>query len=368
MNQREPIKRREFIIKSAQAASLLALSGTAYGIGGCAPEDQKLGIALLGLGGYATGQLAPALQLTQHCRLAGIVTGTPSKVAEWQKKYDIPDKNVYNYDNFDTIRDNPDIDIVYVVTPNALHMPFAVRAAEAGKHVICEKPMEISSDRCRQIIAACEKAGKKLQVGYRLQYDPYHQEMMRLAGEETYGKVKMINTGFSFYGVGRDNWRFTDASLSGGGPLMDIGIYSLQGARYTLDEEPVSITAQSFKTMEHELPGMEETIFWQMEFPSGAVANCTSSYVGRENYIRVSAEKGVFGLEPAFSYNGLAGYINGDAMPTHEHNQQAAQMDAFALNIKEDNPVVASGEEGLRDMVIIEAIYEAARTGKKIIL
>ncbi|GJM31209.1 MAG: glucose-fructose oxidoreductase [Saprospiraceae bacterium] len=364
----QPIKRRKFIAKSVQAASLLALSSSAYAIGGCTADTRKLGIALLGLGSYATNQLAPALEHTQHCRLAGIVTGTPSKIGAWQKNYAIPDKNVYNYDNFDSIKNNRDIDIVYVVTPNALHMPFVVRAAEAGKHVICEKPMEISSDRCKTMITACEKAGKKLQIGYRLQYDPYHQQLMRLGQKQEFGKVKLVNTGFSFYGVNNDNWRFTDAKLSGGGPLMDIGIYSLQGVRYSLGEEPISITAQRYKTIMDKLPDMEETICWQMEFPSGAVANCTSSYVARENYIRVSSEKGVFGLEPAFSYDGLEGYINQGVMPPQTHIQQAAQMDAFALNIKENTPVIASGEEGLRDMVIIEAIYEAARSGKKIIL
>ena len=331
-------------------------------------ENEKLGIALLGLGGYATGQLAPALQETEHCYLAGIVTGTSSKIPEWQQKYNIPDKNVYNYDNFDSIADNDAIDIVYVVTPNALHMPFTIRAAEAGKHVICEKPMEISSDRCRKMIAACEKANRKLQIGYRLRYEPHHKQIMDFAKNETYGKVKVIDTNFSFYGINGSNWRFTDASLSGGGPLMDIGIYSLDATRYASRLEPLSITAQSYKTIPDKLPGMEESIFWQMEFPEGIVANCGSSYVARSNYLRVSTEKGWYGIEPAFSYGGLKGQINGESMNIKNHNQQAAQMDAYAMNIRNDTPIVASAEQGLQDMIYIEAIYEAAETGKKVSL
>ncbi len=359
--------RRQFILKSAQAAAFLAMPNF-FCSARRTDEGSKLGVALLGLGSYATGQLAPALQHTQHCRLAGIVTGSPEKISTWQEKYQIPDENIYNYENFDSIADNPDIDIVYVVTPNALHLPFAERAARAGKHVICEKPMEISTKRCQQMIEACKKAGKKLQIGYRLQYHPYHRELMRLGQEEIHGKVKVIQTAFSFYGIHSDNWRFTDPELSGGGPLMDIGIYCLQGTRYTTGEEPLAITAQAYKTMPDKLPGMEETICWQMEFPGGAIANCTSSYVARDNHIRISAEDGVFGLHPAFSYGSLAGYVNGEPMPEDDHRQQAAQMDAFALNIREGTPVLASGEEGLRDVNHIEAIYEAARTGRRMVL
>ena len=103
----------------------------------------KLGIALVGLGNYAGGQLAPALLQTGNCYLAGIVTGTPSKIPVWKEKYNIPDKNIYNYDNFDCIKDNPDIDIIYVVLPNTMHAEYTIRAFEAGKHVICEKPMAL---------------------------------------------------------------------------------------------------------------------------------------------------------------------------------------------------------------------------------
>ncbi len=360
------IDRRNFLRISAQTAAVLAVPGSVLGM--ATRPETKLGVALLGLGSYATHQLAPSLAFTEHCRLAGIVTGTPSKIEEWKKKYDLPDKNIYNYDNFDKIADNPDIDIVYVATPNSLHLPFAERAARAGKHVICEKPMEISSDRCKQMIEACEKAGKKLQIGYRLQYDPFHQEVARLSREKVYGKVKMVNAGFSFYGVNSPNWRFTDPKLSGGGPMMDIGIYCLQGIRYATGEEPVSVTAQSFKTIMDKLPGMEETIFWQMEFPSGAVANCTTSYVARENYLRVSSESGVYGVDAAYHYGPLAAFVNDKSMGEYTHRQQTAQMDAFALNIKNNTPVKASGEEGLKDMLYIEAIYKAARKKKRIAL
>lgn len=358
------VNRRNFIKTSSSVAL-----GAPFLASGWSPRkfpQEKLGIALLGLGGYASGQLAPALQETEHCYLAGIVTGTPSKIPEWQDKYNIPDENVYNYDNFDDIAQNEAIDIVYVVTPNALHLPFAVRAAEAGKHVICEKPMEISSDRCREMIAACQKANRKLQIGYRCRYEAHHKQIMDFVRNETYGKVKVIDSNFSFYGVNGSNWRFTDPDLSGGGPLMDIGIYSLEATRYGSGRDPISVTAQSYKSIPDKLPGMEESIFWQMEFPDGIIANCGTSYVARSNYLHISAEKGWYRIDPAFSYGGLKGLVNGESMNIKNHNQQAAQMDAFAQNIRNDTPVIGSGEQGLKDMIYIEGIYEAAQSGKPV--
>ncbi len=357
--------RRQFIKNSAYASATLVTSTLGVQCIGNTTAKEKLGVALVGLGNYATNQLAPALQETSHCELVAIVTGTPDKVSIREQQYNITKANIYNYENFDRIKENPSIDIVYVVLPNGMHGEFTIRAAKAGKHVICEKPMEVSLEKAEAMVNACREAGKLLQIGYRLRYNPFHKELMRLGQEKIKGPVKMINTEFSFYGINGDNWRFTDPTLSGGGPLMDIGIYSIEAVCYTLGELPQTISAQSYKTVMDKLPQMEETIFWQMEFPSGAAANCSSSYVGRANFIRVSAEKGTFAVEPAFGYDGLKGMVNGEPMGFENTNQQAAQMDAFAQNIKEGTKVIASGEVGLIDMKIIETIYKAAKTGKK---
>lgn len=363
-------RRRKFLKQSSSTAVSLALFpslSSPFAIHR-KKKTKKLGVAILGLGNYAKGQIAPSLQQTKHCYLAGIVTGSPEKIPVWQKEYDIPDQNVYTYDTFDNIASNDAIDVVYVITPNALHMPFVIRAAAAGKHVICEKPMDISAKNCQIMIDACKKAKRKLQIGYRLRYDARHQELIKVTQQQSLGKLHAIDTNFSFYGVNGSNWRFTDASLSGGGPLMDIGIYSLDATRYITGMEPISVTAQKFKTIQDKLPDMEESIYWQMDFPNGIVANCGTSYVARRNYVWMSAEKGNYGLEPAFSYGGLQGKIHNTAMdfPTTP-KQQAVQMDAFALNIIEDSPVLANGNHGKLDMMYIEAIYEAANTGEKII-
>lgn len=326
----------------------------------------KLGIALLGLGGYAGGQLAPALRSTEHCYLAGIVTGTPSKIPTWQSKYSIPDKNVYNYENFDKIKDNTDIDIVYVVTPNALHRDFVVRAAQAGKHVICEKPMALSVEDCDLMIAACKKAGKLLSIGYRLHFEPYNLEMVRLGTKKIYGNIKKISAGFGFTIGDPTQWRLKKA-LSGGGPLQDVGIYCVQGICYTTGLEPVAVTAQEGpKTNPGKFKDVEQSLTWQFEMPGGIIAEGRSSYGEGMNFLKAEAEKGTFELTSAYSYSGQAGYTPEGAMNFPKIIQQAKQMDGFALSIKNNQPSIVPGELGRRDVKIIAAIYEAMGTGKKI--
>ena len=147
-----------------------------------ADPDRKLGFALCGLGTLATHQLAPALQKTKNCRLAGIITGTPAKAARWKAQYNIPDNCIYNYDTMDRLADNPDIDVVYVVTPNALHAEHTLKAAKAGKHVLSEKPMEVSVEKCWQMIDACKAANRMLAVGYRSRFDPQVRRRCAAAG------------------------------------------------------------------------------------------------------------------------------------------------------------------------------------------
>jgi predicted dehydrogenase len=331
-------------------------------------KEGKLGIALLGLGGYAGGQLAPALQSTQHCYLAGIVTGTPSKIPTWQNKYSIPDKNVYNYGNLDSIRDNKDIDIVYVVTPNALHKDFVLRAAQAGKHVICEKPMATSVEDCDAMIAACKKAGKLLSIGYRLHFEPYNLEMVRLGTKKVYGDIKKITAGFGFTIGDPTQWRLKKA-LSGGGPMQDVGIYCVQGICYTTGIEPFAVTAQEGpKTDQTKFAEVEQSLTWQFEMPTGVVSEGRSSYGDNFNFLTAEAEKGTFELTSAYGYSGQSGNTPEGPMNFPKIIQQAKQMDGFALSIKNDQPTIVPGELGKRDVKIIAAIYEAMRTGKKILI
>ncbi len=333
-----------------------------------AAADRKLGIALVGLGSYSKGRLAPALQETQYCRLAGVVTGTPAKADEWMQKYTIPKANVYDYKTFDRIADNKDIDVVYVVLPNSMHAEYVVRAAQAGKHVICEKPMAITERECQQMIDACEKANVQLAIGYRLHYEPFTREVMRLGQQKVFGPIKFIESSDAFRIGDPNQWRMKKA-LAGGGPLMDVGIYAVQGARYVTGEEPISVTAQfSPKTEPQKFKDVEETLFWQFRFPSGAVCNSTTSYTAGVERLYASCENGWFELSPAFGYGPLKGRTSKGAIDQPHTNHQALHMDGICKHLLDNKklPDHITGQEGKRDVRLLQAIYRAAETGKKI--
>lgn len=329
---------------------------------------KKLGVALVGLGGYAIGQLAPALLQTSDCYLAGIVTGTPSKIPAWKEKYHLPDKNIYSYETYDSIKDNPDIDIIYVVLPNHLHATYTIRGFEAGKHVICEKSMALSLAECDAMIAAAEKANKFLSIGYRLQFDPYNLEMVRMAKEKVYGEVKKIDTAFSILPQ-KGEWRL-DKQISGGGPLMDVGIYCLQAVCYITGMEPVAVTAQTFPVSDPEkFIGVEETVDFQFEMPGGLMATCRTSYSEEIGFLTVEATDGWFTLNPAYNYGGLEmSTSDRKKFQLPPFSQQAKQLDEIARSIKNNLPSKVPGQMGRRDIKIITAIYEAMKSGGRIAL
>ena len=358
------LSRRDFLKTSALAVAGLPLLGTQ-----AAEPKRKIGFALCGLGNLSTHQIAPALQPTEFCRLAGIVTGTPAKAARWKAQYNIPDHCIYNYDTMAQMADNPDIDVVYVVTPNALHEESTVKAAKAGKHVLCEKPMEISVARCQQMIDACRDAKKLLAIGYRLHFEPNNLECVRLAREKVFGQLKSIEAGFGFAIGDPKQWRLNRA-LAGGGPLMDVGIYALQAMRYLTGDEPVEVSATQSTTDKTKFHDVEETISWQLKFPGGLLANGEATYgFNGPNRFNAYAERGSFGMEPAYSYHGLRGHrSDGHEIQLPDIDQFAAEMDDFAQCILNQRPTRVPGEEGLRDVKIMMAIYEAARTGKAVTL
>jgi predicted dehydrogenase len=310
------------------------------------------------------------LQTTQHCRLAGIITGTPSKAEDWKKRYNIPDSNIYNYQNFDEIAKNKDIDLVYVVLPNSMHKEYTIRAAKAGKHVIVEKPMAITEQDCREMIDACKRARVQLALGYRLHYEPYNMEIKRLGQEKVFGQVRLVEASLGYKSGDPNEWRLKKA-MAGGGPLMNLGVYCVQCSRYVLGEEPVSLTAQFGPVTDKRLfSEVEESITWQMRFPSGAVSTSTSAYNCSVDRFFASADDGFFELSPAISYGPFRGRTSKGELNFPEINQQGTQCDEIAKVILagKDLPDHISGEEGYRDVRILQAIYRSAETGKRISL
>jgi len=331
-------------------------------------EGPVLRVAIMGLGSYGT-RVADAMKDCTKAKLVGVISGTPSKIPTWQTKYGIPEKNCYNYENFDNIKNNPDIDAVYIITPNALHKDEAIRVAKAGKHVICEKPMSINAKDGEQMIAACKKANVKLLVGYRMHFEPKTLEIIRMRKDGEFGKVLFFQ-GLSGFRIGDPTqWRLKK-ELAGGGAMMDIGIYSINGARYMIGEEPIWVTAQETKTDKEKFKdGVDETILFQLGFPGGAVASCLSTYtMNNLDRFFLNAEKGFAELQPSTGYGPIKGKTNKGELDYPHVTHQTVQMDKMAEIILEGKePLVPlDGEEGLKDLKIIDAIYAAIKSGKKV--
>ena len=329
-----------------------------------------LRVAIMGLGSYGT-RVAEAMKDSTRAKLVGVISGTPSKITAWQAKYNIPEKNCYNYENFDDIKNNPDIDAVYIITPNALHKDQAIRVANAGKHVISEKPMAINAKEGQEMIDACKKAKVKLLVGYRMHFEPKTLEVIRMRKEGELGKI-MFFQGLCGFRIGDPTqWRL-NKKLSGGGSMMDIGIYAINGSRYMVGEEPIWVTAQETKTDTIKFKdGVDETIQFQFGFPSGAVASCLSTYSmnGLDKFF-LNGEKGFAEMQPSTGYGPIKGRTNQGELIQEHKTHQTIQMDEMAAIILEGKvPIVpVDGEEGLKDLKIIDAIFAAAKSGGKVLL
>lgn len=360
------MRRRKFLQHTALGAA--ALSAAAAGLPNILVprKKERLGVALVGLGYYSTDLLAPALQLTKNCYLAGIVTGSPEKAERWKKQHRLADKNIYNYNDFDKIADNPDIDVVYVVLPPVMHREYTLRAANAGKHVWCEKPMAMTAAECEAMIKACADNKVKLSIGYRMQHEPNTQEIIGYGRNKTFGKVKMVSVAAGYFDGRSDHWKQNRAM--GGGAMFDMGVYSLNAARYVTGEEPVAVLAQEKTTRPEIYTQADETTLFQLEFPSGALANCATSLGMSMNYLYVTAEQGWYRLEPFQAYSGIRGASSKGTLELQIPNQQARQMDDDALAILEKKSLIVPGEEGWRDIRVVEAIHRSATEGKRIVL
>lgn len=340
-----------------------------------APAD-RIGYAIVGLGRLSVQEIIPALAQCSHSKLVALVSGTPEKAALVAKEHGVKKENVYSYEQFDKIKDNPEIQAVYIVLPNALHKEYTLRAAAAGKHVLCEKPMAMNPQEAQEMIDACKKANVKLMIAYRMQYEPYTLEVIkRLRKGDDIGKVKaLVITNYQNQGH-NDQWRFRLAP-AGGGSLPDIGIYCFNAARYLTGEEPIEVS----NAMLYSTPGdvrfkeVEESAYWTFKFPSGIIAQMSCSYGAHQTKAcQIVGEKGRIIMDPAFTYAGINVKIEKSSefeqsleLSTVEDDQFGTEMDHFALCIKKNKEPRTTGAEGLQDHVIMEAIYKAAREGKSV--
>jgi glucose-fructose oxidoreductase len=337
---------------------------------------KRLGYAIVGLGQFALNQIIPSFAESKSSKLVALVSGNRDKAMQVADRYGVDQKNIYDYQNFDRIADNDEIDIVYIILPNAMHAEYTLRAFKAGKHVLCEKPMAVTVEECETMIRAGREASRKLMIAYRAQYEPYNLEAIRMSWEGELGKIKLVT---SDHGrildpkVPADQLRMVK-SLAGGGSLYDIGIYSLQAARYLTGEEPVEVAAHiSSDTSDPRFKEIEDLVSFQLRFPSGALANLSSSYsTSSIKRFQVFGSKASLILDPATDYYRHQMMVRNEKeerrvqMP--EGNQFAAEMDHLSEAVTANSEPKTPGEEGLRDVRIMQAAYRAAQEGRTVSL
>jgi len=328
--------------------------------------QRPIGWCVIALGRISMEHFMPGVKASKTGRIVALVSGHRDKAEKQAAIYGVPPNAIYNYQNMDAIRDNKEIDAVYIALPNSMHAEYAIRSAKAGKHVLCEKPMCTSIEDARSMIETCKAASRKLMIAYRCQYDPEHIKAIEMIRSGQIGQVQAIESAFGF-NIGPD-WRL-DRKLAGGGPLMDVGIYCLNACRYLTGEEPHEIKANSSVIdKDGRFSTVEENVSWTMKFPSGIVAACNTTYGGNMvGYFRVHGAKGVIDMQNAFNYDGmhLTAQIGRDqkideVSPVRDPMEFTHQADHFADCVWNDKTPKTPGEEGLRDMELMSQIYQAA--------
>jgi len=335
------------------------------------PPGKKLGWAIVGLGSLSINQILPAFAKCEKSKVVAFASGHPDKAHKLALRYGVSARNIYNYQNYDSIKDNPDVDVIYIVLPNGMHAEYTVRGLQTGKHVLCEKPMANTPGECQQMIDAGRKANGKLMVAYRCRYEPYNREAIRIARAQELGPTQMILADAGFAIGDPAQWRL-NKQLAGGGSLMDIGIYALNASRYLTGEEPAEVNAMIRSTAsDPRFKEVEEHVTFQLHFPSGILANCSSSYgYFHQSHYRVMGTEARLEMDPATWYSGLRMWIERGStseqrdLPDIDHF--AAEMDHMSDCVMQDREPLTPGEEGLRDLTIIRAIYEAAQSGKTV--
>lgn len=336
---------------------------------------KKAGWAVVGLGKLALEEILPAFARCEHSRVVALVSGHPDKAATVAKAYGVNPKNLYNYTNFDDLASNAEVDAVYIVLPNSMHAEYTLRALKAGKHVLCEKPMAANVEEGLRMIEGATDAGKKLGVAYRLHYEPLNRKVMEMCAAKAFGRIK------SFSSSNCQNVKAPNIRLSGelaGGVLGDVGVYCINAARYVIGEEPVEVTAIRHQPSDDpRFREVAESFAFTLRYPTGVLAHCDCSFGSAESRrYAVHCAEGVIEMNPAFSYRGLRLFVTeGDnekgnlkkeelLIPAVDHF--AKEMDAFSTCLMEDQECRTPGEMGLKDLKIVAAIEEAARTGRSV--
>lgn len=333
------------------------------------PSKKQVGYAVIGLGALSQTAILPAFANTKRSRLVALISGDEQKAKTLAQKFDVP--HIFTYENFDRCFALPEVDAIYIATPPGDHERWALAAAGAGRHVLCEKPLAASVKQGRNMVDTCRKNAVLLMTAYRKYFDPATVRLKKMITNDDLGRIDVIHTLFTElrkFGDNSPNWLFS-REMGGGGPLVDLGIYCVNTSRWLVDEDPISATSVIWVRDPRRYSEVEEGVSFRLDFSSGLVVQGTTSYsAGFSSFIHVHGEKGWIELAPAFAFEEerrMSGKITGRwfSKKYNPLDEFAMELDYFAERISENGSLEPDGEQGLRDLIIVEAIYRSAREG-----
>ena len=330
------------------------------------PTRNIVRYAVIGLGHIAQAAVLPAFgHAKRTSRLAALISGSPKKLRALGRRYQV--ERLCDYSEADSLFNSGEIDAIYIALPNDLHKQWAVRAARAGLHILCEKPMAVSARDCLIMIDAAKTANVKLMIAYRLHFEAANLRAVQLVRQGKLGDVRFFSSDFSMQ-VRDHNIRLRRAH--GGGPLYDIGVYCINAARSTLGEEPVSVFATATRSRDPRFREIEETVVAVMRFKNERLASFTCTFGGadRATYT-VTGTRGSVTVEPAYEY--VDSITVRQRIGERTRSRQFGKRDQFAAELKyfsrcilDDRVPEPTGEEGLADVKIIEAMHRSIRNGR----
>lgn len=333
------------------------------------PQSRRVGYAVVGLGHISEHAILPAFRHAKKSRLVALVSGDPKKAQRLAAKFHA--RRTFAYDRFEECLRDPEVDAVYIATPNSTHLPFTLRAAAAGKHVLCEKPLANTAAECRQMVEACRTNSVKLMTAYRKYFEPASVALKQLVASGKLGALKIIHTTFTFNLPTEQLWHLS-RELAGGGSLWDVGVYCVNTVRWLTGLEPVEAAGYSWTADPERFKEVEESISFQLKFPGGLYVQASSSFAAsKAAFIQIHGEKGWAALNPAYAYNeprclfGQIGekWFDRVFKPVEEFH---LELDHLAGCIRANREPEPDGVTGMRDVAVMEAIYEAANSGRPV--
>lgn len=335
------------------------------------PKRKKRGkvrYAVVGLGHIAQTAVLPAFaNAKRNSVLTALVSDDATKLRELGERYDV--KHTFTYDEYDACLKSGEVDAAYIALPNTMHCEYAVRAAEAGVHVLCEKPMATTEEECEKMIHTAETSNVRLMIAYRLHFEAANLRAIELAQSGELGDLRIFQSLFTL-NVKEGNIRLEEEL--GGGTLWDIGVYCINAARYVFRDEPIEVFAFSASSGERRFTEVDEMTGALLRFPNERLASFITNFgVAEISSFRLVGTKGDLLVEPAYDYAGkLVHKLTVDGKTTKKsfspRDQFAPELIYFSDCIKSDREPEPSGLEGLADVRIVEALYKSAATGEPV--